>query len=87
MEHRLATPDDCRLLGELNHQLIQDEGHRNPMTPVKLGVRMRGWIQGEYIARLFMKDEAVIAYALYSQTPAGVFFVSFSSPVSCAVRG
>lgn len=32
MTFRLATLDDCRLLAELNHQLIQDEGHRNRMT-------------------------------------------------------
>ncbi len=29
MTFRLAQLNDCRLLAELNHQLLQDEGHRN----------------------------------------------------------
>ena len=31
-----ATADDCPLLAELNHQLIQDEGHRTRMRVVEL---------------------------------------------------
>jgi hypothetical protein len=29
MYHRFATSTDADILGELNHQLIRDEGHRN----------------------------------------------------------
>jgi hypothetical protein len=29
MRHRFATSTDADILGELNHQLIRDEGHRN----------------------------------------------------------
>ena len=36
VEFRIATDEDCRLLAELNHQLIRDEGHRNRMTVPKL---------------------------------------------------
>jgi hypothetical protein len=47
MTFRLASVDDCRLLAEMNHQLIQDEGHRNKMTVAELERRMRGWLSGE----------------------------------------
>jgi hypothetical protein len=43
MLYRLASLDDSEVLGELNHQLIQDEGHRNPMTIPELVTRMRFW--------------------------------------------
>ena len=69
MRHRLVTSADCQLLGELNHQLIRDEGHRNPMTASDLAERMRNWLKGEYTAMLFEKDGEVFAYALYRQQP------------------
>ena len=43
MDYRLANNDDLDLLAEWNHQLIQDEGHRNRMTAPELRERMRGW--------------------------------------------
>jgi GNAT superfamily N-acetyltransferase len=61
---RFATEADLDLLARWNHQLIQDEGHRNPMTVPELGVRMKGWIAGEYRAVIFSCAEPV-AYALY----------------------
>ncbi len=64
---RPATPNDCALLAELNHQLIRDEGHRNPMTIPQLEQRMRGFIEGEYRAIIFEKYGEVVAYALYRE--------------------
>jgi len=40
----LATEFDLNLLAEWNHQLIRDEGHRNPMTVPELRQRMAGWL-------------------------------------------
>jgi len=57
---RPATLDDCGLLAELNHQLIQDEGHRNPMTVPQLEQRMQGFIQGEYRAVIFEDGGEVV---------------------------
>jgi predicted acetyltransferase len=71
--HRRATPDDCPLLAELNHQLIRDEGHRNRMTVPELEQRMRGWLAGEYIAIMFENDGEVIAYALYREQPDEIY--------------
>ncbi len=69
LTHRLAGPDDCDLLGRLNHELIADEGHRNPMSPVELAERMRGWLAAEYTAVLFEPNGTVVAYALYCARP------------------
>ena len=69
LTHRRATRADCRLLGALNHQLIRDEGHRNPMTEAQLAQRMRGWLaRGEYRAELFEERGEVVAYALYRES-------------------
>lgn len=67
MTFRLATPDDCPLLAELNHQLIRDEGHRNRMTVPELEQRMKGWLASEYAAVLFEDGAEVVAYALYRE--------------------
>ncbi len=73
MHHRPATVDDCQLLGELNHQLIRAEGHRNPMTVPELVGRMRGWLQNEYAARLFEEEGEIVAYALYRLQPSEIY--------------
>jgi len=66
MKARIATADDCALLAEMNHHLIRDEGHRNPMTVDELAERMKGWLTGgEYHAVLFEQDNHPLAYALY----------------------
>lgn len=67
ISHRLATPDDCSLLVELNRQLIQDEGHRNPMSVPELDQRMKGWLAGEYRAIIFEQGGEVVAYALFRE--------------------
>jgi GNAT superfamily N-acetyltransferase len=69
MTFRPATTDDCRLLAELNHQLIRDEGHRNRMSVAELEQRMRGWLAGEYRAVLYEDGGEVVAYALFREQP------------------
>lgn len=72
MHHRTATDADLALLAEWNHQLIHDEGHRNPMTVPELAERMRGWIgSGEYRAVLFAETPGAepLGYALYRESP------------------
>ena len=66
---RKAAKADCALLGELNHQLIRDEGHRNRMTVPQLQKRMRGLLAGDYTAILFEHESEVVAYALYREEP------------------
>ncbi|MDO8544974.1 MAG: GNAT family N-acetyltransferase [Opitutaceae bacterium] len=61
---RDASEADLELLAEWNHQLIRDEGHRNPMTKDELRGRMKKWLEGEYRAVIFSDSEPV-AYALF----------------------
>jgi GNAT superfamily N-acetyltransferase len=80
MTWRMAQRRDCRLLAELNHQLIADERHRNSMTVPELERRMRSWLEEGYDAVLFERDGEVAAYALYRADPEEVhlrhFFVA-----------
>jgi ribosomal protein S18 acetylase RimI-like enzyme len=66
--HRFAGDQDLDLLAEWNHQLIRDEGHRNPMTVPELRKRLEGWLAGEYKAVLFLSVNEAVAYALYRET-------------------
>ena len=70
---RLATVNDCSLLAELNHQLIRDEQHRNPMTVPQLEQRMRSFIEREYRAVIFEQAGGVVGYALYREDPEEVY--------------
>ncbi len=56
---REASEADVDLVAEWNHQLIRDEGHRNPMTVEALADRMRNWLRGEYRAVVFSDREPV----------------------------
>ncbi len=65
MTFRYATGADLDLLALWNHELIQDEGHRNPMTLPELADRMRAWVAGHYRAVLFICENAPVAYAVF----------------------
>ena len=65
MRHRIAKLEDSEILGELNHQLIKDEGHRNSMSIPELAERMRGWLINDHRASVFENDSGILAYALY----------------------
>jgi GNAT superfamily N-acetyltransferase len=67
MIFREATLRDCHCLAELNHQLIRDEGHRNPMTVPELEQRMRGWLSSEYRAVIYEEEAEIVAYALFRE--------------------
>jgi predicted acetyltransferase len=77
MNFRRASFNDCALLAELNHQLIRDEGHRNPMSAPELEQRLRGWLASEYAAMIFEKDGKVVAYALYREQPEEIYLRQF----------
>jgi ribosomal protein S18 acetylase RimI-like enzyme len=73
MTYRQATIDDCPLLAELNHQLIQDEGHRSRMTVPELERRMRDWLADEYVAIVFADGGEVVAYALFCERTGEIY--------------
>ena len=74
---RPATVADVSLLAELNRQLIQDEGHRNPMTLPELAERMRGFLAGEYRVHLFELDGEAVAYALWRDDGDAIYLRQF----------
>jgi predicted GNAT family acetyltransferase len=67
----LATEADIPLLARMNHRLIADEGHKNPMSVAELAQRMRGWLAGEYSAVLFEESGEPVAYALFRDNDSG----------------
>jgi GNAT superfamily N-acetyltransferase len=69
LAYRPAAVDDCELLGAWNKQLIDDEGHDNPMNVRELAERMRGWLAGEYRAMIFEQNGVPVAYALFRDAP------------------
>ena len=67
---RGATHADLDVLARLNNQLIEDEGHRNPMSIPELAGRMRGWLRDGWNADLFVRvapseADVIVGYALY----------------------
>lgn len=74
MKYRIATLDDCQLLAEMNHQLLEDEKHRNRfMTLPQLEERMRGFLSGEYRGVIFEENGEIVAYALYREQPEEIY--------------
>ena len=69
---RYASDSDLGTLAEWNHQLIRDEGHRNPMTVEQLAERMTTWLQGEYQAVVF-SDVQPVGYALFKKEGALIY--------------
>ncbi len=67
MKYRFGTESDLDLLAEWNYQLIRDEGHRNSMSIQQLQERMRGWLESEYKAVIFITGSGPVAYALYRE--------------------
>jgi GNAT superfamily N-acetyltransferase len=73
LNHRPATSADCARLAEFNHQLIQDERHRNAMTVPELEQRMRDWLSDGYAGVIFETEKEVVAYALYHAQPKEIY--------------
>jgi GNAT superfamily N-acetyltransferase len=73
MTFRFASLADTELLANLNHQLIQDEGHRNRMTVPELQRRMNEWLCSEYKAVLFEDATGSVAYALFRDKPDEIY--------------
>ena len=60
--HRFASVEDAQALGELNHQLIHDEGHRNLMTVPELVDRIQRWLETDYRASIFEDDSDIVVF-------------------------
>jgi ribosomal protein S18 acetylase RimI-like enzyme len=77
MNYRSATSSDASLLAAMNQHLIRDEHHRNPMNLGELEQRMAGWLQGEYRAVVFEREDEPAGYALFRVEPDYVYLRQF----------
>ena len=73
MEYHIANETNLDLLAEWNHQLVKDEGHRNPMTVSQLRDRMQEWLSADYSAVVFSKNSAPVAYALFREQESEIY--------------
>ena len=77
LAYRAANSADVPTLARMNQQLIEDEGHRNPMRLTELEMRMRSMLNGDYTATLFESDRQVVAYALWRDEPDWLYLRQF----------
>lgn len=77
LNYRKAKAQDVLLLARLNQQLIEDEGHSNPMTVLELVERMRHWLATTYSGIIFEDERGVIAYALYQEELTQIYLRQF----------
>jgi GNAT superfamily N-acetyltransferase len=63
---RAASLGDLPLIAQMNAQLIEDEGSRNPMKLAQLEARARGWLDKDtWRIEIAERDARVIAYSVY----------------------
>ena len=77
LSHRSARTADAAMLGQMNQQLIEDEGHRNRMSVPELERRMRAMLEGDYTATLFEVGAQVVGYALWREESEWVYLRQF----------
>ena len=68
MEIKECSLEDITILAEMNKCLIEDEKSNNSMDIIQLKNRMYEFLNGGYIAYLFIKNDQIIGYALCDMT-------------------
>lgn len=65
---RSATETDLPDIGRMNRELIDDEGHRNPMSAGELEARARGFLrEGGWHIDLILSDGATAGFATWRE--------------------
>lgn len=77
MQIKTCELTDCVKLACLNKELIEDEGHDNPMSIEELKTRMEDFISGEYRAVYFIEGQEIIGYALVKTTSTPYYLRQF----------
>ena len=65
MEIARAELNDAEGLAGLNQNLIEDEGHPNPMNVDQLAQRMKEWLKTDYNCYTVKQNGCIVAYCLY----------------------
>jgi len=73
----VATETDAPILAEMNRHLINDEGHRNPMTIAELNCRMKSWLSKEYTAIICKLGSEVMGYVLWRKDEEYIYIRQF----------
>ena len=87
MNVRPANKDDLNDLASMNLQLIQDEGHRNPMGVSELFERMSSWLNSEYRAAIIEDGVKSIGYALWKEEEEYLYIRQFFIEPGCRRKG
>lgn len=77
MRLRLATLDDCSLLGRLNRELIIAEQSDNRMDDAQLVARMQDFLTQGYQAWIFEHANVCVGYALVHMQSTPVYVRHF----------
>jgi GNAT superfamily N-acetyltransferase len=68
MEIKECSFEDIIILAEMNKYLIEDEKSNNSMDIIQIKNRMYEFLNGGYIAYLFIENDQIIGYALCDMT-------------------
>jgi GNAT superfamily N-acetyltransferase len=77
VNHRFANEADLDLLAHWNRQLIEDEGHDNPMNVGQLRERMCDWMKNKYQVVIFCESDLPCAYATFRNEDGQVYLRQF----------
>ena len=77
LDIKKCTKDDIDKLAILNKELIEDEKSDNPMSIEELKERMCGFLNGDYYAYFFMKENNVVGYALVNHSSNPLYLRQF----------
>lgn len=69
--------EDLNLLAVLNKQLIEDEGHDNPMNTEQLKQRMKLFLDSDYCGWLFLSGGKAVGYALVNMKRSPLYLRQF----------
>jgi ribosomal protein S18 acetylase RimI-like enzyme len=73
IEYKQATPVDAAFLAPMNKRMIEDQGHRNPMSIPELESRMENWLRGEYEAVYAEENGEILGYALFRRESGHIY--------------
>ena len=79
MKHRMASLADCAHLGAMNHQLIRDEGHRNPITIPELEEQIAAGSRVDTARCSLRKQAKMSPTPCFTSNPTRCICGSFSS--------
>ncbi|MFM0305226.1 GNAT family N-acetyltransferase [Paraburkholderia sediminicola] len=70
LDIRRANPDEFGLLARMNRELIEDEGHRNPMTVPQLTERFQSFVSNEgWQVDVLLSGSTIVGFMTHRYEP------------------